>query len=203
MFALPTTLRSRFWLCAVSIAIGVSGCASGNPLEDAGVQVAPSAEWKPIKAKQEDLPPAPRTTIAAWRGPENALFVVHRDLAIPGGDPASLETEVTTRLRNLPGLTLGEHKVETIAGRPAVKIELTAPGTGDALAPTSTGVAKDDAGRALSPTHRLTVGFVRKGDTLWLTWHYPETAAAIVKPTIERMLKSMTVQDFTASTSSY
>ncbi len=43
------------------------------------------------------------------------------------------------RLENLPGLKLLVKRSETVAGTQAARVEVTAPGTGDALAPSGLG----------------------------------------------------------------
>jgi hypothetical protein len=116
---------------------------------------------------------------------------VYRTLPIPGGKAASLVEELANRLSNLPELTIVVRRTESWSGQEAARVEAIAPGTGNALAPTGTGTPVGPKGRNLVPTHRVAVGFPRGADTLWISWHYPESAHATVGPQIEATLKSL------------
>lgn len=114
--------------------------------------------------------------------------MVSRSLAIPGGSAESSGKALVTRLANLPGLKVVEHRSMTVEGRPAARVEVVAPGTGDRLAPSGTGEPLLPNGQALVPTRRVVVIVPRKLDTIALTWHAPESAAGALAPTIDATL---------------
>lgn len=191
------------WVVCSFVVFAPLGCGSNDPLASAGVVVRPPVKWVPLVGVETNLPQLPRRTIAAWFGPGRSILQVHVDITAPGTNPESLAKDLSTRLANMPQLEILSCKVETIAGQSTVRFEAVAPGTGDAWAPSGTGEPKTKGGSPLSPTHRTSVGFARDADTIWLTWHYPESAAANVKPEIEKTLGSLVVRNHKSSVSSY
>jgi hypothetical protein len=167
------------------IALG-GGC---QPTPGAGeVVLQPPAAWRPAPT---DGVRVPGTPIRAWTGPEGASLVVYRALPIPGASAKSVADELANRISNLPELTVVARGTETWNGHEAARVEAIAPGTGDALAPSGTGIPVVPKRRQLLPTHRVAFGFPTETETLWIAWHYPETAHAVVAPQIEATMKSL------------
>ena len=111
---------------------------------------------------------------------------------------------LANRLTNLPELKLLVRRTETLAGQPAARVEVVAPGSGAALAPSGVGTPLATEGKSLVPTHQVTVGFARSRGTLFLSWHTPEQAHARIAPDIEAMLESLRLRaDTQPSTSSH
>jgi len=100
------------------------------------------------------------------------------------------------RLENLPGLRLDVKRTETVTGTSAARVEVVAPGVGDAMAPSGTGTPTALAGQTLIPTRQVTIGFIRPSETLYLTWHMPESSHAQIAPQIDATLESL---QFTSS----
>jgi hypothetical protein len=123
--------------------------------------------------------------MAEWSGPEGASLVVYRSLRIPEGDAAMIAESLSNRLTNLPELKVVARRVETWGGRPAARVEVIAPGTGSALAPSGTGVPVGPKGSRLVPTRRVVVGIPRATQTLFLMWHAPESAADMLETQIK------------------
>ncbi len=96
-----------------------------------------------------------------------------------------------TRLENLPGLRLVSKRTETVADTTAARVEVIAPGTGDAMAASGIGTPVAPAGKTLVPTHQVTVGFVRPSATLYLTWHVAESAHDRTASQIDATLQSI------------
>lgn len=96
---------------------------------------------------------------------------------------------MANRLENLPELRLVVNRTERIGDTTAARVEVVAPGTGDALAPSGTGPPTAPAGKTLIPTRQVTLGFHRPDATLFLTWDSPESSygqiAADIKATLE------------------
>jgi hypothetical protein len=183
------------WFRVAPLLIGVSalvlvahggGCVPSLGSSDA--QLHPPATWQPAAIAGRTMPGTP---LQAWSGPQGASLVVYRTLPIPGGSAASLVDELANRLSNLPDLKVVARRTETWSGQEAARVEAIAPGTGDALAPSGTGMPVVPEGRTLVPTHRVALGFPRVTETLWITWHYPESAQSTVAPEIEETLKSL------------
>ena len=95
------------------------------------------------------------------------------------------------RLENLPGLKLLVKRVETVAGVPAARVEVVAPGTGDALAPSGLGPPIEPAGKSLIPTRQVTLAFARPSGTIYLTWHMPEASHDRIEPEILTAIDSL------------
>jgi hypothetical protein len=168
----------------------VVGCRSATPLEQAGLEMSPPEGWRPTSPAGLTVPGKP---LAAWRGPEGATLVLYRALPAPGASPESLAGEMATRLANLPGVRDLSGRVEPIAGWPAARVELTAPGTGDALAATGMGEPYAPRGKVLVPTHRVCVGWPDPAGPTWLCWHYPESARAAIDPQVAATLQGVRV----------
>jgi hypothetical protein len=109
---------------------------------------------------------------------------------------------LANRLTNLPELKLLARQTETVAGQPAARVEVVAPGTGDALAPSGVGFPIAPEGKTLASTHRVTLGFARSSGPLYLTWHMPEAVHDRIAPDIEAVLKSLKLSADTGPQSS-
>jgi hypothetical protein len=94
-------------------------------------------------------------------------------------------------LESLPDLKLLVKRVETVAGVPAARVEVVAPGTGDALAPSGLGTPIGPPGQSLIPTRQINLAFARKSATIYLTWHMPEGAYNRIEPEIRTTLQSL------------
>jgi hypothetical protein len=147
--------------------------------------------------------PVPGVPLAAWSGPHGASLVVFRSLPIPGGTAAEVAEGLANRLEHLPGLQVMARGTESVAGATAARVEAVAPGTGDALAPSGTGVPRARPGQALVPTRVVVIGIPRQGDTLFLTWHAPESAAESTRREAETMLRGLRLVDRPVAHSSY
>jgi hypothetical protein len=95
------------------------------------------------------------------------------------------------RLENLPGLKLLVKRSETVAGVPAARVEVVAPGTGDALAPSGLGEPSMLPGMTPIPTRQVTLAFARAEATIYLTWHMPEGSYDRIEPEIRTTLQSL------------
>ena len=118
-------------------------------------------------------------------------MVIYRTLPAPGGTAAKIAESLGNRLENLPGLRLVVKRTETLAGTTAARVEVVAPGTGDAMASSGTGTPIAPAGKSLVPTRQVTVGFVRPSETLYLVWHLPESTHDRIAPDIDATLRSL------------
>jgi hypothetical protein len=110
---------------------------------------------------------------------------------MPGGSPAAVVVALANRLENLPGLTLKEKRVETLGGTSAARVEVVAPGTGDALAPSGSGTPIAAEGTTLVPTRQVTLGFVRSEGTFYIALHAPEASYSQIEPEIKTILASL------------
>jgi hypothetical protein len=164
----------------------VPGCNPGTPLERAGIALAPPASWHSVSASTWMVPGTP---LAAWSGPDQSSLVIYRTLWVPGGSDEMLADALGNRLANLPGLKLVVKRSETVAGLPAARLEVIAPGTGGALAPSGLGEAP--SGPKLVPTRQVTLAFVRPTETIYLTWHTPESSYDRIEPDIRTTLQSL------------
>lgn len=133
----------------------------------------------------------PGQALAAWSGPEGASLVVYRDLPVPGGSASMIAEALANRLDHLPGLTIRERRTEAVAGTTAARVEVTAPGTGEALAPSGAGTPIAPEGRSLVPTRQVTIGFVRDDATIFLRWHAPESSYERIRADIRATLDSL------------
>jgi hypothetical protein len=133
----------------------------------------------------------PGTPLAAWEGPQGSSLVVYRALPSPGGSAAATLVALANRLENLPGLTLREKRVESLGDTSAARIEVVAPGTGAALAPSGTGTPVAPPGKTLVPTRQIIVALVETEWTYYITWHVPESAYKQIEPDIKLTLESL------------
>lgn len=165
-----------------------AGCQPTDPLARAGVSVSPPESWRRVEPSANKVPGVP---LATWTGPDGALLVVYRSLPAPGGSAKMIGEALANRLANLPGLKIVVHRTENIGQVTAARVEVVAPGTGDALAPSGTGTPAAPSGKSLVPTRLVTVGFHRPEATLFLTWFLPESSHGRIAPEIEATLESM------------
>jgi hypothetical protein len=133
----------------------------------------------------------PGVPLAAWSGSEGSSLVVYRTLPVPGGSAATITEGLANRLENLPGLQVRERRTETVAGLSAARVEVVAPGTGDALAPSGVGTPVAPAGKSLLPTRRVILGFSGPVETLYFTWHIPESSYDRIAPEVQATLDSL------------
>jgi hypothetical protein len=157
-------------------------------MERAGIALAPPASWRSTSPSSHQVPGVP---LAAWIGPEGSSFVVYRTLPAPGGSAKMIADALANRLVNLPSLELVVNRTENIAKMSAARIEVVAPGTGDALAPSGIGRPIAPDGKILIPTREVTIGFPRPDATLFLTWDVPESAYGRIAGEIEATLESI------------
>jgi hypothetical protein len=95
------------------------------------------------------------------------------------------------RLESLPDLKLLVKRVEIVAGVPAARVEVVAPGTGNSLAPSGLGTPIEPSGKSLVPTRQVTLAFTRPTGTFYLAWHMPEEACNRIEPEIRTTLQSL------------
>jgi hypothetical protein len=133
----------------------------------------------------------PGRPLAAWSGPHGGSLVLYRTLPVPGGDAASVAEALANRLSNLPDLKVCVRRTEHVVGTTAARVEVIAPGTGDALAPSGTGPPTAPAGKSLVATHQVTLAFVRPDETLHLTWHVPEARFQELTGEIEATISAL------------
>jgi hypothetical protein len=182
----------------------LAGCQPPTPLSRAGVSLAPPASWRPAPT---DRWPVPGTPLAAWAGPNGASLVVYRQIGPALAEPAEpaaqgMLTGLATRLSNLPGLNETARRIERWGDEPACRLEVVAPGTGDALAPTGIGTPVAPRGQTLIPTHRVMIG-IPGPQTIFLVWHAPESAQAELLSEIETIRQGFRYRQVPVSTASY
>jgi hypothetical protein len=168
--------------------MGSGGCEPGTPLERAGLTVSPPESWESVEDSRWMVPGTP---LAAWSGPGGSSLVVYRALPAPGATAGSIAESLANRLTNLPGLSLEVKRTEEVGGVPAGRVEVVAPGTGDALAPSGAGTPIAPEGKTLLPTRQVTVVLPRANGPLYLCWHLPESAYPRFAPEIESTLKGL------------
>jgi hypothetical protein len=165
----------------------LSGCQPAGSLDRAGVAITPPDSWQPVQPLRWAVP---GVALAAWAGPDGSSMVLYRTLPAPRGTAAQIADALANRLENLPGLRVVVKRTESVADTSAARIEVVAPGTGDAIAPSGTGAAFAPEGKSLVPTRQVTVGFVRPSETLYLVWHMPESSHDRITPDIDATLQS-------------
>jgi hypothetical protein len=178
----PIALLSSVQLVGLIV---VAGCQPTARLERAGLAVDPPATWHPVASPTRQVP---GVALAAWAGPENSSLVIYRELPAPGCTPAMIAEALANRMKNLPELRLVVTRTETVSGTNAARVEVVAPGTGNALAPSGIGTPKAPDGTTLIPTRQVTIGFVRPSDTIYFSWNSPETSYSRIAPEIEATL---------------
>ena len=140
------------------------------------------ASWHPLTAPARQVPGVP---LAAWAGPDASSLVIYRELPAPGCTPAMIAEALANRMENLPELRLVAKRTETVAGTTAARVEVIAPGTGNALAPSGIGSPKAPDGKTLIPTRQVTIGFLRPSGTIYFSWNSPESSYSRIAPDIE------------------
>ena len=188
-------MSSRAWkpiallpsLQAVALVL-IAGCQPTGVLERSGLAVNPPSSWRPVKAPTREVP---GVALAAWTGPDGSSLAIYRDLPAPGCTPLMIAEALANRMENLPELRLVLKRTETVAGTTAARVEVIAPGTGDALAPSAMGTPKAPDGKTLIPTRQVTIGFWRPSETTYLSWNAPESSYARIAPEIEATLESI------------
>ena len=95
------------------------------------------------------------------------------------------------RLDNLPGLKLVVKLRGDRRRRQAARVEVIAPGTGDALAPSGLGEPITPPGKTLLPTREVTLAFARPDHTIYLTWHVPQRSYDRIEPDIRATIQSL------------
>jgi hypothetical protein len=184
--------RGASWIFGLFFLLSVlalaGGCQPNEPLNRAGVGLAVSSSWQPVAPSTWMVP---GTALAAWSGPDGSSLVVYRTLPLPGGTSEMIAEGLTNRLTNLPGLEVKIKRTEKIAGEPAARVEVIAPGNGDSLAPSGAGTPIATGEKPLMATRQVTIGFPRQGGSLFLSWHMPESAYSRISPDIEAALGSL------------
>ncbi|MDR3618926.1 MAG: hypothetical protein P4L85_06210 [Paludisphaera borealis] len=182
--------RSRLRVGLLVVISLAAGCRFSPSKPESGLDLRLSADWRPVDRSTWSTPGAP---IAAWSGPEGSSFVVYRALPIPRGTAEAIVAMTVNRLRNLPGFEILAGRTETIAGQPAARIEVIAPGNGDDLAPSGVGAAVALRNKPLTPTREITIGFARQAETLCFVWRTPEAAYGRIAPRIDSILAGLTL----------
>ncbi len=184
-----TTQRTVFFtLNLIALLVLAQGCNPGTPIERAGIKLALPEPWHSVRPATWMVPGTP---LAAWSGPDGASFVVYRTLWVPEGSAEMLAEAMANQLGNLPGAKLLVKRTETSAGVPAARVEITAPGTGDALAPSGLGEPSKPPDKALTPTRQITLAFSRPADSIYLRWHMPAGSYDRIEPDIRSTLQSL------------
>ena len=191
--------RGLLAVAAATLALA-PGCGTAAP-GAAAPDLKLSGSWKPVD-RATYL--APGTRLAAWSGPSGSSLTVYRKLPIPRGTAEQVVASMTNRLTHLPGFEVAAGRVETVAGVPAARVEVVAPGTGSEIAPSGLNKAVAPEGTALVPTREITVGFPRSDGTLFLVWRMPESAREALAPEVEATLAALALPpDRAPATSSY
>ena len=176
------------WIAWFVAVFGFVGCQPAGSSGLSGLALTPPTSWRRVDPSAAMVPGVP---LAAWSGPEGSSLVVYRALPAPGGSAATIVEALANRLQNLPGLEVRVKRTETVSGATAARVEVIAPGTGDALAPSGVGTPIAPAGTTLVPTRQVTIGFVRSDATLYLRWHAPESSYDRIAPDIRATLDSL------------
>lgn len=180
--------------------VGLGGCEVKTPLQQAGVSLTVPGSWQPAPPQRWNVPGTP---LAAWSGPDGASLIIYQTLPDPGGTATTIAEGLANRLANLPELTVRARRTETIAGQTAARVEVVAPGSGAALAPSGVGTPVAIDSKPLVPTHQITVGFPRSQGTLFLSWHTPEQAHDRLAPELKAMLESLKLRAETPQSTSH
>jgi hypothetical protein len=183
----PFVSMSRGALLGVLLGL-IAGCGAKTPLNLAGIALSPQEPWH---AQNRTTWMAPGTPLAAWSGPDGSSLVAYRTLWVPGGSAEMLAEALGNRLESLPELKLLVKRTETVAGVPAARVEVVAPGTGDALAASGLGSPVSPPGKTLIPTRQITLAFNRTSGAIYLTWHVREGSYDRIEPEIGNMLQSL------------
>jgi hypothetical protein len=181
----PKGIALLLLACAI---VHVAGCQPAGPADRAGIAVTPPASWRHVEPSARQVP---GVLLEAWAGPDGASLVLYRTLPAPGGSPGMIAEALANRLENLPELKVVVNRTEKVGETTAARVEVVAPGTGDALAPSGTGKPVAPAGKTLIPTREVIVGFHRPDATLFLAWNVPESSYARIAPDIDATLESV------------
>ena len=192
---MPLRLIAFAWLVA-----SVAGCSATDPLERQGVAFQVPVGWVQVPRATWPVTGVP---LGAWSGPSGASLVVFRSLPDPDATAEGLAAGLVNRLENFPGLRVLSSGTETIAGVPAARVEVSAPGFGDALAPTGLGAPIALAGKALRPTRRVVIVVPRRDDLITLLWHAPEENAGALAGFVRDVLKSCAIRQDRSAAISY
>lgn len=190
---------SRSWSAVASVVLVLSSGCSETSSRGNYTLSAPEG-WTNAPSTGVDVPGRP---LQVLKGPSDAVLVVYQSLPIPSPNADALSRDLANRLINLPGLRLVVRDVKQVRGRRAAWVEVVAPGTGHALAPSGTGVPKADDRRALVPTRQVQVGIPREADTLWMRWTFPESAEKAIRPQIVDTLEDIRLSDPVVATQTY
>ncbi len=166
----------------------VLGCGRASSVGIPGVELSPPPAWKPVERTAWMVP---GQALAAWSGPQGSSLVAYRTLAGPDSSAGTIVDSLANRLENLPGYQLRERRSETVGGMTAGRVEVIAPGTGDAVAPNGLGTPVATDGKPLLPTRQVTLGFARPDGILYLRWHSPESSYDQIAPDIRKTLDSL------------
>ncbi len=198
---LDSTPGSRPVLAALCALVVTAGCQTRPALERAGVEVKPPSAWKAVSRTSYDVPGTP---LAAWSGPRDASLVVYRTLPIPKGGAEALAEGYANRHQNLPGMKVVSRGVHNLGeGLRAARVVVVGPGAGDRFAPSGTGKPIPSGKEPLIPTRQVVFAIPRSDDTIWLCWHYPESAKDEITPQVETTLESLQITSDSSSSSSY
>ena len=135
----------------VTALVLAAGCRPAGPLARVGITVSPPASWRQVEPSPGKVAGVP---LAAWTGPDGASLVLYRSLPAPGGSAKMIGEALANRLANLPGLTIVVHRTEPVGQVTAARVEVVAPGTGNALAPSGTGTPIGPAASRSCPLAR-------------------------------------------------
>lgn len=186
-------------LCLIASLSVSTGCGSYATLGGIGLTgLQPSKSWTVADPASFVVP---GRAIAAWRSPEGGSLVVVLGLAAPRTDASGLASELTTRLENLPELRIVKSSQRSVGGVQAAIIEVVAPGSGDALAPSGLGRPVAVTDQPLIPTRRISVGIPGRNRTVWLIWHAPESTASSLSREVDSVLDRLVINDPPSSSS--
>jgi hypothetical protein len=182
-----------------SLALALACGCERTPREALGYQLSMPAGWDRWPGEP---PLAPGEVLEAYRVPAEPApgsLIVLRSGFAPRTSAAQIAIERRRLLAGLPGMASGErlevHESSEIAagGARAARIEVTAPGTGSSLAPTSLGVLPPPASSPWIPTRRVWIVIPRGAElgTLEILLHVPEEAYAPLRSRWEAALASL------------
>ena len=201
MPAVLSRASGRFGAFLLPILLAIAGCSESKPLARAGIAISVPASWTSYIPAH---PVWPGDRLSSWKT-DSGSFAIYRGLPVPRGSAEGLAKELTSRMENLPGITVISTKPLAVGGLNATRVDLVGTGDGFSFAPTGLGRPVLPKGIAPVQTHRVCIGIPRKSDTVWVVCHYadkPETKA-LVEPQIEEALGSLKIEDIASSSSRY
>lgn len=172
----------------VMASVMVCGCQPVGSRSRGEVVITPPAAWRRVAASTWLAPGKP---LAAWAGPEGASLVLYQSLPAPGATAKSVASALANRLDNLKGFQVIKSQVLDLAVGQAARVDLVAPGTGDALAPSGSGTPYTPPGKTLVPTRQVTVAFVRPDGVYFLAWHAPDAVFSRIEPDLQATLTTV------------